>query len=48
MKYVELLIDDTYLLPFQDGRFVPGAGAVEIELARIIREYANEVPGLER
>ena len=32
----------------QDGRFVPGAGATEIELARQIASYGETLPGLEQ
>ncbi|KAF6205067.1 hypothetical protein GE061_019234 [Apolygus lucorum] len=51
MDDIERSVDDgvnTFKGLSRDGRFLPGAGAVEIELARIIRDYANEVPGLER
>ncbi|CAA9994486.1 unnamed protein product [Nesidiocoris tenuis] len=51
MDDIERAVDDgvnTFKGLSRDGRFLPGAGAVETELARIIREYANEVPGLER
>lgn len=51
MDDIERAVDDgvnTFKCLSRDGRVVPGAGAVEVELARIIREYANEVPGLER
>uniref|UniRef100_A0A0K8SED5 T-complex protein 1 subunit theta n=1 Tax=Lygus hesperus TaxID=30085 RepID=A0A0K8SED5_LYGHE len=51
MDDIERSVDDgvnTFKGLSRDGRFLPGAGAVEIELARIIRGYANEVPGLER
>ncbi|GIY23460.1 t-complex protein 1 subunit theta [Caerostris darwini] len=32
----------------QDGRLVPGAGAVEIELAKQISKYGETLPGLEQ
>ena len=32
----------------QDGRFVPGAGATEIELARQVASYGETLPGLEQ
>lgn len=32
----------------QDGRFLPGAGAVEIELARLIRKAADGSTGLDQ
>lgn len=32
----------------QDGRFVPGAGATETELALQIAQYGDSLPGLEQ
>lgn len=32
----------------RDGRFVPGAGATEVELAKQLSEYADTLPGLEQ
>lgn len=48
---IERAIDDgvnTFKGLTRDGRFVPGAGATEIELASRIAEYANTLPGLEQ
>lgn len=36
------------LLFHQDGRFLPGAGATEIELAAKIAQYGDSLPGLEQ
>lgn len=33
---------------FQDGRFLPGGGAAEIELARQISSFADTRPGLDQ
>ena len=30
----------------KDGRMVPGAGACEIELARLLKKFAEKTPGL--
>ena len=32
----------------QDGRLVPGAGAVEVELAKHITQYSETCPGLDQ
>lgn len=32
----------------RDGKFLPGAGATEIELARQLAQYADTLPGLEQ
>ena len=32
----------------KNGKFIPGAGASEIECARILNKYANTVAGLEQ
>ena len=33
---------------FQDGRLLPGAGAVEIELAKQLTTLSEQYPGLEQ
>lgn len=51
MDDIERAIDDgvnTFKGLTRDGRFLPGGGAVEIELAQRISEYANTLPGLEQ
>ena len=51
MDDIERAIDDgvnTYKGITRDGRFVPGAGATEIELATRIDSYADTIPGLEQ
>ncbi|KAK9498600.1 hypothetical protein O3M35_003195 [Rhynocoris fuscipes] len=48
---IERAIDDgvnTFKGITRDGRFVAGAGAVEIEVAKRLRQYADTVSGLER
>lgn len=51
MDDIERTIDDgvnTFKGITRDGRFVPGAGATEIELARQIASYGDMQPGLEQ
>nr|CAD7445741.1 unnamed protein product [Timema bartmani] len=51
MDDIERAIDDgvnTFKGITNDGRFVPGAGATEIELARQITSYGDTRPGLEQ
>ncbi|XP_062562098.1 T-complex protein 1 subunit theta [Armigeres subalbatus] len=51
MDDIERAIDDgvnTFKGLSRDGRFLPGAGAVEIELARLSLEYADTLPGLDQ
>jgi len=51
MDDVERAIDDgvnVYKSLCKDGRFVPGAGASEIELARRLLTFADSTPGLEQ
>ncbi|KAK7605393.1 hypothetical protein V9T40_007251 [Parthenolecanium corni] len=51
MDDIERAIDDgvnTFKGITKDGRFVPGAGAVEIELAHRIAQYGDSLPGLEQ
>ncbi|XP_033219542.1 T-complex protein 1 subunit theta [Belonocnema kinseyi] len=51
MDDIERAIDDgvnTYKGITRDGRFVSGGGAVEVELAFQIAEFANTLPGLEQ
>jgi T-complex protein 1 subunit theta len=51
MDDVERAVDDAvnnYKAITKDGRFVPGAGACEIELARQIAKYGETCPGLEQ
>lgn len=51
MDDIERAIDDgvnTFKGITRDGRFVPGAGATEIELAAEIASYADTLPGLEQ
>ncbi|KAJ9585030.1 hypothetical protein L9F63_020621 [Diploptera punctata] len=51
MDDIERAIDDgvnTFKGITRDGRFVPGAGATEIELARQIATYGETLPGLEQ
>ncbi|XP_044757283.1 T-complex protein 1 subunit theta [Coccinella septempunctata] len=51
MDDIERAIDDgvnTYKCLSRDGRLVPGAGAVEVELACQLSEYADTLPGLEQ
>ncbi len=48
---VERAIDDgvnTFQAMARDGRFVAGAGAVDIELAKQLAEYGQTVTGLEQ
>lgn len=33
-------------IPLQDNRFVPGAGATEVELAHQLASYSETIPGL--
>ncbi|KAL3277623.1 hypothetical protein HHI36_012964 [Cryptolaemus montrouzieri] len=51
MDDVERAVDDgvnTFKCISRDGRLVPGAGAVEVELACQLSEYADTLPGLEQ
>ncbi|XP_076163413.1 chaperonin containing TCP1 subunit 8 isoform X2 [Ptiloglossa arizonensis] len=51
MDDIERAIDDgvnTFKGITRDGRFVPGAGATEIELASQLATYADTLPGLEQ
>ena len=51
MDDIERAIDDgvnTFKGMTRDGRFVPGGGAAEVELAFQIAEFANTLPGLEQ
>ncbi|XP_047119859.1 T-complex protein 1 subunit theta [Schistocerca piceifrons] len=51
MDDIERAVDDgvnTFKGITRDGRFVPGAGATEIELARQIASFAETRPGLEQ
>ena len=51
MDDIERAIDDgvnTYKAITRDARFIPGAGATEIELAMKIASYADKIPGLEQ
>ncbi|XP_069695086.1 T-complex protein 1 subunit theta [Periplaneta americana] len=51
MDDIERAVDDgvnTFKGITRDGRFVPGAGATEVELARQIASYGETLPGLEQ
>ncbi|XP_068633852.1 T-complex protein 1 subunit theta [Battus philenor] len=51
MDDIERAIDDgvnTFKAIARDGRFLPGAGATEIELAQKLLQYADTLPGLEQ
>merc|ERR1739844_862473 len=51
MNDVERAVDDGVNMVramTRNGKFVPGAGAVEIELARKLKQYAAKVSGLEQ
>jgi len=51
MDDIERAIDDgvnTFKGITRDGRFVPGAGAVEIELAKEVTSFGETCPGLEQ
>lgn len=51
MDDIERAIDDgvnTFKGITRDGKFVPGAGATEVELAAQIAAYADTLPGLEQ
>lgn len=51
MDDIERAIDDgvnTFKGLSRDGRFLPGGGAVEIELAQQLAEYADTLPGLDQ
>ncbi|XP_073955546.1 chaperonin containing TCP1 subunit 8 [Choristoneura fumiferana] len=51
MDDIERAIDDgvnTFKNSARDGRFIPGAGATEIELAQRLLQYADTLPGLEQ
>jgi T-complex protein 1 subunit theta len=48
---IERAVDDgvnTVRMMGRDGRFLAGAGAVEIELARRLEEFGNKTAGLEQ
>lgn len=48
---IERAIDDginNFKVLSRDGRLVPGAGAVEVELARQINQFADKCPGLDQ
>ena len=49
MDDIERAITDgvnTVKVIVKDGRMVPGAGACEIELARLLKSFAEKTPGL--
>ncbi|XP_021181684.2 T-complex protein 1 subunit theta [Helicoverpa armigera] len=51
MDDIERAIDDgvnTFKGIARDGKFLPGAGATEIELAQQLLQYADTLPGLEQ
>ncbi|XP_043266576.1 T-complex protein 1 subunit theta [Venturia canescens] len=51
MDDIERSIDDgvnTFKGMSRDGRFLPGAGATEVELAAQISDYADTLPGLDQ
>lgn len=51
MDDIERAIDDgvnTFKGLTRDGRFLPGAGATEIELSQKLAEYADTLPGLDQ
>lgn len=51
MDDIERAIDDginTFKCLTRDGRFLPGAGATEIELSQKLSEYADTLPGLDQ
>lgn len=51
MDDIERAIDDgvnTFKGLTRDGKFLPGAGATEIELSQKLAEYADTLPGLEQ
>lgn len=51
MDDIERAIDDgvnTFKSLTRDGRFLPGAGAVEIQLAAQLSQYADTLPGLDQ
>lgn len=51
MDDIERAIDDgvnTFKGLTRDGRFLPGAGAVEIDLSQKLSEYADTLPGLDQ
>lgn len=51
MDDIERAIDDgvnTFKGLTRDGKFLPGAGAVEIELSQQLADYANTLPGLDQ
>jgi len=51
MDDIERAIDDgvnNFKTLTRDGRYVPGAGATEIELATQLADYADKLPGLEQ
>jgi T-complex protein 1 subunit theta len=51
MDDIERAIDDgvnTFKAITRDNRFLPGAGATEVELAAKIATYADTIPGLEQ
>eukprot|EP00051_Salpingoeca_urceolata_P026688 m.478210 g.478210 ORF g.478210 m.478210 type:complete len:547 (-) comp21076_c0_seq1:296-1936(-) len=51
MDDIERAVDDgvnTYKTMTRDGRFVPGAGATDMELAHQLQKYAETIPGLEQ
>lgn len=51
MDDIERSIDDavnTFKAITRDGRFLPGAGAIEVELSRRIEDFGAQCPGLEQ
>jgi len=51
MDDIERAVDDgvnTFKCITRDGRYLPGAGATEIELALQLTQYADTLPGLEQ
>merc|ERR1719471_2462236 len=51
MDDIERAIDDgvnTYKGLCRDGRLVPGAGAIEMELAKRVTDFGEKCPGMEQ